>query len=82
MAELNVESLRKHFPALVNDHGYIYGDNAGGSQCLKGVLDNIIDYLTNTNVQLGDVHYTPVNAVFPTDKVVLLTRLLALSCRR
>ncbi|KAG9038123.1 hypothetical protein FS837_001299 [Tulasnella sp. UAMH 9824] len=42
---------RAHFPALKD--GYIFADNAGGSQCLKDVADRIYDYLLNSNVQLG-----------------------------
>ncbi|KAG8894775.1 hypothetical protein FRC00_008476, partial [Tulasnella sp. 408] len=42
---------RTHFPALKD--GYIFADNAGGSQCLKDVADRIYDYLLNSNVQLG-----------------------------
>ncbi|KAG8799770.1 hypothetical protein FRC17_007047, partial [Serendipita sp. 399] len=48
---MNVNFLRSQFPALSD--GYIYADNAGGSQCTKGVIDSITDYLSNTNVQLG-----------------------------
>jgi len=35
------------------DSGFIFADNAGGSQTTKGVVDRIADYLFNTNVQLG-----------------------------
>lgn len=48
---LDIENARSQFPALTD--GYIYADNAGGSQCLKSVVDRISDYLLNTNVQLG-----------------------------
>lgn len=48
---LDVEKARSHFPAL--DSGFIFADNAGGSQCAKGVVDLITDYLLNSNVQLG-----------------------------
>jgi selenocysteine lyase/cysteine desulfurase len=33
--------------------GYIFADNAGGSQAAKPVIDKIVDYLVNTNVQLS-----------------------------
>ena len=46
-----VSKARAHFPSL--ESGYIFADNAGGSQCLKSVVDRISDYLLNTNVQLG-----------------------------
>lgn len=48
---LDVEKARSQFPALAGD--FIFADNAGGSQCLKTVVDRISDYLLNTNVQLG-----------------------------
>ncbi|KAK2467179.1 hypothetical protein APHAL10511_000728 [Amanita phalloides] len=48
---LDVGKARLHFPSL--DTGYIFADNAGGSQCSKEVADCITDYLLNTNVQLG-----------------------------
>ena len=49
---LDIKKLRDNFPALRKDD-YIYGDNAGGSQCLKDVVDRLSDYLLYTNVQLG-----------------------------
>ncbi|TDL13191.1 PLP-dependent transferase, partial [Rickenella mellea] len=51
MPTLDVEKARSQFPSLKN--GYIFADNAGGSQCLKDVVDRVSDYLLNTNVQLG-----------------------------
>ncbi|KAH7922542.1 PLP-dependent transferase [Leucogyrophana mollusca] len=51
MATLDIDKVRTSFPALKS--GYIYGDNAGGSQAVQGVIDRITDYLSNTNVQLG-----------------------------
>lgn len=51
MATLDIEEVRACFPSL--ESGYIYADNAGGSQTAQGVIDRIVDYLTNTNVQLG-----------------------------
>ena len=51
MATLDVQKARSHFPAL--DSGFIFADNAGGSQAAKEVVDRISDYLLNTNVQLG-----------------------------
>ncbi|KAF9256542.1 selenocysteine lyase [Marasmius fiardii PR-910] len=48
---LDVEKARSHFPALST--GYIFGDNAGGSQCTRDCADRVYDYLVNTNVQLG-----------------------------
>ncbi|KAK1227664.1 hypothetical protein PQX77_009329 [Marasmius sp. AFHP31] len=51
MPTLDLEKTRSHFPGLQS--GYIFADNAGGSQCAKDVADRIYDYLCNTNVQLG-----------------------------
>ena len=51
MTTLNVFQARSHFPAL--NSGYIFADNAGGSQAAKEVVERISDYLLNTNVQLG-----------------------------
>ncbi|KAJ6554332.1 PLP-dependent transferase [Mycena capillaripes] len=48
---LDVEFARSHFPALKS--GFIFADNAGGSQITQSSIDLIVDYLTNTNVQLG-----------------------------
>ena len=42
---------RAHFPALLS--GFIFADNAGGSQCTELVAKRIFDYLINTNTQLG-----------------------------
>ncbi|KAF8235510.1 selenocysteine lyase [Tricholoma matsutake] len=51
MADFDVAKARSNFPALAS--GYIFADNAGGSQAAKVVIDKIADYLVNTNVQLG-----------------------------
>ncbi|OSX61401.1 hypothetical protein POSPLADRAFT_1170133 [Postia placenta MAD-698-R-SB12] len=51
MASLDVARSRAAFPALSS--GYLYADNAGGSQCLTDAATRISDYLLNTNVQLG-----------------------------
>ncbi|KAG8881058.1 hypothetical protein FRB99_004738, partial [Tulasnella sp. 403] len=50
-SDLDINNCRRRFPSL--NTGYIFADNAGGSQCLKDVADRIYDYLINTNVQLG-----------------------------
>ncbi|PVG00667.1 PLP-dependent transferase [Serendipita vermifera] len=47
----NNDSIRSQFPSLSS--GYIFADNAGGSQCSGVVIKAITDYLSNTNVQLG-----------------------------
>ena len=48
---LDIALVRSKFPSL--ESGYIFADNAGGSQCLSSVVSCISDYLLNTNVQLG-----------------------------
>ncbi|KAG8757842.1 hypothetical protein FRC11_004242 [Ceratobasidium sp. 423] len=50
-AKLDVNKCRAAFPGLKD--GYLFGDNAGGSQCLKSVVDKLANYLLYTNVQLG-----------------------------
>ena len=49
MAGLDIAKVRASFPSLRT--GYIYADNAGGTQTAQQVIDNIIDYLINTNVR-------------------------------
>lgn len=49
---IDIEKARSAFPSLKS--GYIFADNAGGSQCLRTVVDRVSDYLLNTNVQLGE----------------------------
>lgn len=48
---LDLAFVRSHFPALSGD--WVFFDNAGGSQTLRGVADRIRDYLLSANVQLG-----------------------------
>jgi selenocysteine lyase/cysteine desulfurase len=48
---LDVAKARSSFPALKS--GYLFADNAGGSQAAQEVIERISDYLSNTNVQLG-----------------------------
>lgn len=48
---LDLDLVRAQFPALAS--GFVYLDNAGGSQTLARVADRIRDYLLTTNVQLG-----------------------------
>lgn len=51
MPSLDIATVRSAFPALSS--GFLYADNAGGSQCLADAVARISDYLLNTNVQLG-----------------------------
>ncbi|PBL01447.1 PLP-dependent transferase [Armillaria gallica] len=48
---LDIDKARSQFPALKS--GFVFADNAGGSQTAVGVADRVYDYLLNTNVQLG-----------------------------
>ena len=48
---LDHDSIRAEFPSLAN--GFIYLDNAGGSQVLRRVGDRVRDYLLSSSVQLG-----------------------------
>ena len=50
---LDIAKARSCFPSLCSQTPYIFADNAGGSQCSQQVIDRIVDYLSNTNVQLG-----------------------------
>lgn len=51
MSDFDIAKARANFPALKT--GYIFADNAGGSQVTQSVVDRISDYLINTNVQIG-----------------------------
>ncbi|KAI0737204.1 PLP-dependent transferase [Daedaleopsis nitida] len=62
--KLDVDAARAAFPALSS--GFLYADNAGGSQCLASVVARVSHYLLNTNVQLGadySVSVTSTNRV-------------------
>ena len=48
---LDVAYARAQFPALSS--GFVFADNAGGSQCLGDAAARITDYLLRTNAQLG-----------------------------
>jgi cysteine desulfurase family protein (TIGR01976 family) len=50
-SDLDLAHVRSQFPALAS--GYVFLDNAGGSQTLRAVADRARDYLLTTNVQLG-----------------------------
>ncbi|KAF6763695.1 pyridoxal phosphate-dependent transferase [Ephemerocybe angulata] len=51
MASFDIAQTRSQFPSLKS--GFIFGDNAGGSQIAQEVIDRLNDYLINTNAQLG-----------------------------
>ena len=48
---LDLTFIRSQFPAL--RHGFVFMDNAGGSQVPQQVIDRIGEYLASCNVQLG-----------------------------
>ena len=48
---LDMKFVRDQFPAL--NKGWVFLDNAGGSQILKGAVEKMNEYLFNNNVQLG-----------------------------
>lgn len=48
---LDLDVVRARFPALAS--GFVFFDNAGGSQTLGSVADRVRDYLVTNNVQLG-----------------------------
>lgn len=51
MAQLDLDYVRKQFPALKDD--LVFLDNAGGSQVARPVAERINDFLFSSNVQLG-----------------------------
>lgn len=51
MSDFDLDYVRRQFPALAS--GFVYMDNAGGSQTLGAVVDNISEYLLTSDVQLG-----------------------------
>ncbi|KAF9783938.1 PLP-dependent transferase [Thelephora terrestris] len=65
---LDISKVRSFFPSLSSETPYIYADNAGGSQCCQPVIDRIVDYLSNSNVQPhGDYSMSKIS----TDRVNL-----------
>lgn len=48
---LNLPFIRSQFPAL--QQGFVFMDNAGGSQVPRQVVERISEYLSTWNVQLG-----------------------------
>ncbi len=48
---MEIKFVREQFPAL--ESGFVFMDNAGGSQILGSSVDYISDYLIHSNVQLG-----------------------------
>lgn len=48
---MDIKYVREQFPGLKS--GFIFMDNAGGSQILGSAVEEISEYLINSNVQLG-----------------------------
>lgn len=48
---LDIDFVRSNFPAL--DGEWVFFDNAGGSQTVKGAVDRIVEFLYERNVQIG-----------------------------
>jgi len=48
---LDDDFVRSNFPGL--DRGWVFMDNAGGSQILKGAVGRIAEFLFERNVQIG-----------------------------
>ncbi len=67
-AELDLSFVRAQFPALSS--GYLYLDNAGGSQVLVGVADRVRDYLLSTSVQHGASYEVSALAVARVQEAV------------
>ncbi|MGH1338673.1 MAG: aminotransferase class V-fold PLP-dependent enzyme [Aureispira sp.] len=51
---LHIDYIRAAFPALDSDT--VFFDNAGGSQILGTVVERIVDYYQQSNVQLGGAY--------------------------
>lgn len=69
---MDIKYTRDQFPGLKN--GFIFMDNAGGSQILGSVVDEISEYLVNSNVQLGATYKISALA---GDKLNKVTRQIA-----
>jgi cysteine desulfurase family protein (TIGR01976 family) len=72
MTHYLLSAVRAEFPALAS--GFVFLDNAGGSQVLGRVADRIRDYLTTTSVQLGASYAVSQSA---SEKVLAARRAIA-----
>ena len=59
-APLDMEYVRAQFPGLQS--GWVFFDNAGGSQILKGAVERINTFLYEKNVQIGGSYEVSVAA--------------------
>ena len=48
---LDMDFVQSQFPGLRND--WVFFDNAGGSQTVKGAVERITEFLFERNVQIG-----------------------------
>ena len=69
---MDIQFIRNQFPGLKS--GFIFMDNAGGSQILGNAVEEISEYLINSNVQLGATYKTSALA---GDKLKKVTRQIA-----
>jgi cysteine desulfurase family protein (TIGR01976 family) len=60
MTVFDPQLIRDEFPALAT--GFVYLDNAGGSQVLRRVADRVREYLLTSSVQLGASYAGSVTA--------------------
>ncbi|MEO0894883.1 MAG: cysteine desulfurase-like protein [Bacteroidota bacterium] len=68
---LKLDFIRPFFPALRD--GYVFMDNAGGSQTLRPVVDYMVDYMWSSNVQHGasyEVSQLSTNRVYEASQHV------------
>lgn len=49
--KIDMGFVQSHFPGLASD--WVFFDNAGGSQIVKGAVDRISEFLIERNVQIG-----------------------------
>lgn len=64
--QMDIEFVRKQFPSL--KHGFVFMDNAGGSQILGKSIDYIKEYYLQYNVQLGASYEVSARAGEELDK--------------
>ena len=58
--QLDLDYVRSQFPGLKN--GWAFFDNAGGTQVLSGVVEQMNDFLFNMNVQIGGSYEVSLKA--------------------
>lgn len=67
-SKLDIDFVRKQFPAL--ETGFVFMDNAGGSQVAGNVVSKLGEFFTNYNVQLGGSYKVSADADNELEKVV------------